>query len=97
MIKPYLGFQWLLFQATLKELNHYKKQHESWSSLLNKIINEQATVESRMASRMEYEKMRIYQSADGKGQDCVQFEEFGHTIMSCSLQSENDKHKGTFE
>jgi tetratricopeptide (TPR) repeat protein len=48
-------------QETLKELRHYKKQHDKWSQILNKIINEQASLETRMQTINGYEhsKMRL--------------------------------------
>ena len=48
-------------QETLKELRHYKKQHDKWSQILNKIINEQASLETRMQTTIGYEhsKMRL--------------------------------------
>ena len=35
-------------EKTLEELRQYKKQHEEWSELLNKILSEQAPVETRI-------------------------------------------------
>ena len=48
-------------QETLRELRHYKKQHDTWASLLNKIINEQASIETRLHTTIGYEhsKLRI--------------------------------------
>ena len=51
-------------QETLNELRHYKKQHDKWTQLLNKIISEQATFETKMQATIGYEhsKLRIQMS-----------------------------------
>lgn len=46
-----------------------------------------------MESRMEYEQHKIQMSRDGKGQNCVQYKDMGHTYLTCSLESANDIHK----
>ena len=46
-------------QETLKELRHYKKQHDKWTQLLNKIINEQASLETRMQTTIGYEHSKL--------------------------------------
>ena len=55
-------------QETLNELRHYKKQHDKWTQLLNKIINEQASFETRMQATIGYEhsKLRIQMSENEK-------------------------------
>ena len=53
-----------------QELRIYKKQHEQWTEVLNKIMEEQAPLEDRLKSRFEYESLKILTSRDGKGQDC---------------------------
>ena len=74
-------------EETLNELRHYKKQHDEWSALLNKILAEQASLEVRMESRMEYEEFKLRQ---GKGQNCHQVK----NTVTCTLGSENgDYHK----
>ena len=35
-------------EATLEELRQYKKQHEEWSVLLNKILSEQASIGKKL-------------------------------------------------
>ena len=54
-------------EATLNELRQYKRQHDEWAALLNKILAEQASLESRIESRMGYEEFRMRQSKTGKG------------------------------
>ena len=56
-------------EATLNELRQYKRQHDEWAALLNKILAEQASLESRIESRMGYEEFRMRQSKTGKGKD----------------------------
>ncbi len=81
-------------EATLNELRQYKRQHDEWSALLNKILAEQASIEARMESRMEYEEFKMRQSKNGKGQNCFQqINSLGMTMVTCSLTSENDLHR----
>ena len=54
-------------EATLNELRQYKRQHDEWSALLNKILAEQASLEARIESRMGYEEFKMRQSKTGKG------------------------------
>merc|ERR1712020_255834 len=54
-------------EATLEELRQYKKQHEEWSVLLNKIMAEQASIESRLESRLQYEEFKRLQNKNNKG------------------------------
>ena len=54
-------------EATLNELRQYKRQHDEWAALLNKILAEQASLESRIESRRVYEEFRMRQSKTGKG------------------------------
>ena len=53
-------------EATLEELRQYKKQHEEWSVLLNKIMSEQASIESRLESRLQYEDFKLRQNKNNK-------------------------------
>ena len=46
-------------QETLNELRHYKKQHDKWTQLLNKIIEEQASFETRMQTTIGYEHLKL--------------------------------------
>merc|ERR1711935_1205210 len=80
-------------EATLNELRQYKRQHDEWSALLNKILAEQASLEARIESRMGYEEFRMRQSKTGKGQNCFQHTNMGRTMVTCSLVSDNDIHK----
>ena len=48
-----------------------------------------APVETKMNSRMFYEQFKIQSSPDGRGQDCVQYEQLGHTYLSCHLRRDN--------
>ena len=41
-----------------------------------------------MESRMNYEQFKIQSSPDGRGQDCVQYEQLGHTYLSCNLRKD---------
>ena len=60
-IEQTLEYQQQALQETLKELRHYKKQHDIWTELLNKIMNEQASFDTRMQTTIGYEhaKLRI--------------------------------------
>ena len=55
-------------QETLMELRHYKKQHDRWTQLLNKIVHEQASFETRMQTTIGYEhsKMKLQMSENEK-------------------------------
>lgn len=78
-------------EATLNELRQYKKQHDEWSALLNKILSEQASLETRMESRMEYEEFKMRQSQNGKGHNCYQHSNGnGNTMVTCSLMTDQD-------
>lgn len=78
-------------EATLNELRQYKKQHDEWSTLLNKILSEQASLETRMESRMEYEELKMRQSQNGQGQNCYQHSnQNGKTMVTCSLMTDQD-------
>lgn len=68
-------------QHTLKELRNYKRQQETWTTVLTKIIHEQSSKEMRMEVNMGYEQLKIQQSDDGRGQDCVQYEVFNTLNM----------------
>ena len=84
-------------EKTLNELRQYKKQHDEWSVLLNKILAEQATLETRMESRMSYEDFKMRLSKTGKGQNCFQHTKSGKTFVTCSLLQDNDVHKDLLE
>ena len=60
---------------------------------MNKILAEQASLESRIESRMGYEEFKMRQSKNGKGQNCFQHTSMGRTMVTCSLVSDNDIHK----
>ena len=46
-------------QETLNELRHYKRQHDKWTQLLNTIIDEQASLETRMQTTVGYEHLKL--------------------------------------
>lgn len=52
----------------VEDLREYKKQHETLSSLIAKLVAEQATPDARLNARMSYEQLKIMSSKDGKGQ-----------------------------
>ena len=64
---------------------------------LSAIMESQATLESKMEARMNYEQFKIQSSPDGRGQDCVQYEQLGHTYLSCNLRRDQDKHGHLYE
>ena len=64
-------------------LNRFKTLLANISFLL---LIKQATLESKMNARMNYEQFKIQSSPDGRGQDCVQYEQLGHTYLSCNLR-----------
>ena len=81
-------------EATLEELKQYKKQHEEWSDLLNKILSEQASLETRIESKLEYENFKSMQNKkNGKNgkiaENCVQFKENSKTYVTCSLPNDD--------
>ena len=45
-----------------------------------------------MEIRLGYEQLKIQSSPDGRGQDCVQYENMGHTFLSCNMRKDTDKH-----
>lgn len=75
-------------QRTLSELREYQKQHEFWLRQHEKLLNEQAPPEVKLEQRLEYEEQKIRESLDGRGQDCFQFEQNGHTVLSCNMRRE---------
>ena len=58
-IEKTLEYQQQALQETLKELRHYKKQHDIWTDLLNKIMNEQASFDTRMQTTIGYEHAKL--------------------------------------
>ncbi|XP_023223356.1 tetratricopeptide repeat protein 17-like [Centruroides sculpturatus] len=81
-------------QRTLSELREYQKQHEFWLRQHEKLLNEQAPPEVKLEQRLEYEEQKIRESLDGRGQDCFQFEQNGHTVLSCNMRRET-YHQGS--
>ncbi len=81
----------------LKELEVYKQQHDNWMHTMSQIIDAQASLDTKMDSRMGYEQFKIQTSPDGRGQDCVQYEQLGHKYLSCHVRHEQDKHEHLFE
>ncbi|XP_022250210.1 tetratricopeptide repeat protein 17-like [Limulus polyphemus] len=75
-------------QRTLSELREYRKQHEFWLKQHEKLLSEQAPPEVKLEQRLEYEEQKIRESLDGRGQDCVQFQQNGHTVLSCNMRRE---------
>ena len=58
-IEQTLEYQQQALQETLKELRHYKKQHDIWTELLNKIMIEQASFDTRMQTTIGYEHAKL--------------------------------------
>ena len=53
-----------------------------------------------MESRMEYEQLKIFQSEHGRGQDCVQYTQRGHTYTSCHKKRDGvnlEKERSKFD
>lgn len=46
-------------QETLEELRRYKKQHDTWATVLSKILSEQASPETRTEVDRSYERLRL--------------------------------------
>jgi hypothetical protein len=88
-----LEVQQVQLERTLQDLRRYKRQHDTWSGLLAKIVDEQASMDTRMSVRMGYEQFKIQSSLNGRGQECVQYQTMGQTYISCNLRHDNDKHK----
>ncbi|GFY68857.1 tetratricopeptide repeat protein 17 [Trichonephila inaurata madagascariensis] len=83
-----LEAQHISLQRTLTELREYQKQHENWVRQSEKLISEQAPPEVKLEQRLEYEEQKIRESLDGRGQDCFQFEQNGHMVLSCNMRRE---------
>ncbi|CAL1274123.1 unnamed protein product [Larinioides sclopetarius] len=83
-----LEAQHISLQRTLTELREYQKQHEYWLRQHEKLLNEQAPPEVKLEQRLEYEEQKIRESLDGRGQDCFQFEQNGHMVLSCNMRRE---------
>ena len=82
-------------QQTLNELRAYQKKHDEWLSLQQKLLLEQATPEMKLESRLEYEEQKIRESADGRGQDCFQYQQDGHTFLSCNMRRDQLEQQGS--
>ncbi|RXG71025.1 Tetratricopeptide repeat protein 17 [Armadillidium vulgare] len=82
-------------QHTLNELRAYQKKHDEWLNLQQKLLLEQATPEMKLESRLEYEEQKIRESADGRGQDCFQYQQDGHTFLSCNMRRDQLEHQGS--
>ncbi|MCL4120592.1 UNVERIFIED_CONTAM: hypothetical protein GTU68_050944 [Idotea baltica] len=82
-------------QHTLNELRGYQKKHDEWLNLQQKLLLEQATPEMKLESRLEYEEQKIRESADGRGQDCFQYQQDGHTFLSCNMRRDQLEHQGS--
>ncbi|XP_068207813.1 tetratricopeptide repeat protein 17 [Palaemon carinicauda] len=82
-------------QRTLGELRDYQKRHEEWLSLQQKLLLEQATPEMKLESRLEYEEQKIRESSDGRGQDCFQYQQDGHTFLSCNMRRDQLENRGS--
>ncbi|XP_027224243.2 tetratricopeptide repeat protein 17 [Penaeus vannamei] len=82
-------------QRTLGELRDYQKRHEEWLSLQQKLLLEQATPEMKLESRLEYEEQKIRESTDGRGQDCFQYQQDGHTFLSCNMRRDQLEQRGS--
>ena len=55
-------------QNTLSELRSYQRQHTLWLQQQEKLLREQAELETKIESRLNYEEQKIRESADGKGE-----------------------------
>ncbi|XP_076045248.1 tetratricopeptide repeat protein 17 isoform X2 [Oratosquilla oratoria] len=82
-------------QRTLAELREYQKRHEEWIGLQQKLLMEQATPEMKLESRLEYEEQKIRESTDGRGQDCFQYQQDGHTFLSCNMRRDQLEQRGS--
>ncbi|KAK4302085.1 hypothetical protein Pmani_025813 [Petrolisthes manimaculis] len=82
-------------QRTLGELRDYQRRHEEWLSLQQKLLLEQATPEMKLESRLEYEEQKIRESTDGRGQDCFQYQQDGHTFLSCNMRRDQLEQRGS--
>ena len=89
-IESQLDHQRRTLDASLQELRKYKQHHEKWSSLVSRVVSEQASPEVKIESRMVYEQFKIQVSDNGRGQDCVQYESHGQTYLSCDIRRELD-------
>ena len=74
---------------SLNELRLYKKQHENWSKVLNEIIDQQASLNTRFRTRMEYESSKLVKSRKEREQECFQINSNGHNYITCSLDYDN--------
>ncbi|GIY63194.1 tetratricopeptide repeat protein 17, partial [Caerostris extrusa] len=81
-----LESQHINLQNTLTELREYQKQHQYWVKEHEKLLSEQAPPEVKLEQRLEYEEQKIRESLDGRGQDCFQFEQNGHMVLSCNMR-----------
>jgi len=86
-IERALERQQIELQKTLRELRIYKKQHEQWTEVLNKIMEEQASLEERLRSRFEYESLKILGSHDGRGQDCKRVKKKDKVFIACTTEA----------
>ncbi|KAF0312441.1 Tetratricopeptide repeat protein 17 [Amphibalanus amphitrite] len=74
-------------QNTLTELRSYQRQHTLWLQQQEKLLREQAELETKIESRLNYEEQKIRESADGKGHTCFRYYQNGQSILSCNMAS----------
>ncbi|XP_037071285.1 tetratricopeptide repeat protein 17-like [Pollicipes pollicipes] len=72
-------------QNTLAELRSYQKQHTLWLQQQEKLIREQAELDTKIESRLNYEEQKIRESSDGKGHTCFRYYQNGQSILSCNM------------
>jgi len=87
-----LGKRRARLRRALIELKRQRERQEEWASLLAKMRDNQASEESRLASRLAFERSKIRASPRGLGVDCVESELMGQKVLSCDLGEEEESH-----
>jgi len=82
--------QHLQLQATLKELRQYQSEHALWTKLNNKMKEEQASLEMRVSSRLEYERYKLMiHGKNSNEQGCFETTENGKKLIQCVVNSKS--------
>jgi len=79
-------------QNTLDELRSYQTQHAEWTKMNTKLNNVQASLETRVSSRLSYEKYKVMTEGETfRPQGCYETIENGKIFIECVVNS-NDSN-----
>ncbi|CAG0917503.1 unnamed protein product [Notodromas monacha] len=75
-----------VLQKTLDDLKEQRVRYKTLLEYREVVLQEQATPESILESRLVYEEHRIRKNVDGKGHDCFQYHSQGQVFLSCNVR-----------